>query len=179
MKRVSIFLVISLSVLCYWGSLILAQNKRVSSGDAYSEKDISSPIPIVFGKKDDGLAEIIKAHGVIKEVNFTGVGCGLFFWSGTLRLHLTTKVEGYPYEDVFLVVPCFFDKGNEKKYLDKVVEFEVSKLYAEYKGYKKENPCSFEIIVNRIDSHGAPFYCTAQGQDGILKSIELQNRKGM
>ena len=50
------------------------------------------------------------------------------------------------------------------------MNMEVSKLYGQ-----KDRPCYFEIVTNRIDSKGVPFYCTASGQNQILKVIEKEN----
>jgi hypothetical protein len=56
---------------------------------------------------------------------------------------LLDHIEGYPAKNVFIVIPCFLDPNNERKYLNKVVQMEV-----------------------------VTFYCSVMGQQDILKTIE-------
>ena len=136
-------------------------------------RDVSSPVPVVFGKKEDGLSERFRLRGVITEVSFSR-GCGVVWWSGTLRIKLLERVEGYPYESVFVVVNCLEDSRNKKRYLNRIVKMEVSKLYPEYGRPVDNNNFYFELIDNTIDSGRVPFYCTRMWRDEILKNTESQ-----
>lgn len=155
------------------GSGGLAQEKAGGGGEAAAGRRAPPEMPVVFGKKGDGLPERFKARGVITEVSFAPADCGTIFWSGTIKIELLDKVEGYPHEDVFVVVPCFVDPGGEGKYLKKTVGLRVSKQYEDHR-YDARKPCYFEIIINTINSRGVPFYCSEEGREGILKSIGRQ-----
>jgi hypothetical protein len=133
---------------------------------------ISESAPVVFGKKDDGYPEKLKVRGVITELSFAQAYCGVIAWSGTIKVKLLDKIEGYPYENVFIVVPCFLDPNNENKYLKKMVQVDVFKLYDDYNQYKKKKPCYFEIITNTLNSNNIPFYCSRTGQEELLNGRE-------
>ena len=123
-------------------------------------------IPIVYGKKHDGLAKKIKMRGIIVEVSPAWIYCGVLATAGTIRVQLTDNIEGYPHKNVYLVLPCFAeDKAEaEAKYLNRALTVEVQKLYAPGK------PCYFEVMLNRIDSQGVPFYCLKDWRNVLEKS---------
>jgi hypothetical protein len=164
-----ILLLLSFSSLLMVGG---TAQRKPSPAKTPKASEISFPTPIVFGQKNDDLPERLKLRGEITEISFARAYCGVIFWSGTARIKLLDKIHGYPHENVFVVIPCFLDPNNERQYLNKVVRFEVSKLYAHYNHYSKENPCYYSLITNTIDSHGVPFYCSLLGQNDILKTIE-------
>jgi hypothetical protein len=82
------------------------------------------------------------------------------------------KIEGYPHEYVFVVVNCLEDYQNEAKYLNKVVEMDVSKLYPKYRKYRGVKTFYFELIDNTINSGGVPFYCANMWRDDILQQAK-------
>lgn len=152
-------------------TLALGQKTYDPRIDNVTEAQASSPIHVVFGRKSDGLPETLKVRGIISEISFSRA-CGVVWWSGTLKIKLIDKIQGYPYDDVFVVVNCLEDSQNEKRYLNKIVEMEVSKLYPRYRKFRGVDTFYFELIDNTIDSKGVPFYCTKMGRDEILKNIE-------
>ena len=167
------FLVLSLSFLTLFSnSTMLAQRSKRddTQKNRSSASSDSSPIPLVHGRKNDGLPDNLRVRGTITGLSFARAYCGDIAWAGTLKIKLFNRIDGYPREDVFVVVTCFLDPGNENKYLNKVVSLDLAKLYG-----KKDGPCYFDIATNTIDSKGAAFYCTALGQDQILKVIEKEN----
>ena len=128
-------------------------------------KEVSSPVPVVFGKKDDGLPEKLLVVGRISKVSFSRA-CGGVYWSGTIKIKLLQKIADYPHQNVFVVVNCLEDKQNQTKYLNKVVRLEVSKLYPELRKFRDPDSFYFELIDNTIDSGGVPFYYTnVSGQE--------------
>jgi hypothetical protein len=130
--------------------------------------DVSAPVPVVFGKKDDGLPEKLTARGTITKASLSRA-CGVVFWSGTLEITLRDKIERYPHPKVYVVVNCLED-NDEKKYLGEDVEVGVSKLYPSYSQFHDAATFYFESIDNTIDSGGIPFYCTTMSGDDILKT---------
>lgn len=164
---------ILLTLTCLPLSNAFARQKFERKVKNVTESEVSSPVPVIFGKKSDGLPETMKVRGRISEVSFSRA-CGVILWSGTLKVKLLDKTEGYPYEYAFIVVNCLEDSQNEAKYLDKVVEMNVSKLYPKYRKYRGAKTFYFELIDNTINSGGVPFYCTSMGRDETLKNIERQ-----
>ena len=134
---------------------------------AVTAKDISAPVPVVFGKEDDGLPEKLHVVGRIAKVSFSRA-CGGVYWSGTIKIKLLQKIANYPFQSVFVVVNCLEDSENEKKYLGKIVRLEVSKLYPKLREYQDLDTFYFELIDNTIDSGGVPFYCTTMSPREIL-----------
>ena len=122
-------------------------------------KKVSSPVPVVFGKKDDGLPEKLLVVGGISKVSFSRA-CGGVYWSGTIKIQLLQKIADYPHQNVFVVVNCLEDKQNQKKYLHKVVRLQLSKLYPELRKFHDPDSFYFELIDNTIESGGVPFYYT-------------------
>jgi hypothetical protein len=169
-----IFILLLLTLISFCQLQTLAQEKPKSKNERTVEERISQPVLVKFGKKDDGFAESLKIRGTIIELTFGQAYCGTIFWSGTVKVKLLNKIEGYPYENVFVVVPCFLDPDNEEKYLNKTINLEVSKSYDNYNRYDKKKPCYFEIITNNINSGGVPFYCSKLGQEELLKNIERE-----
>lgn len=144
------------------------QKKGKSKGRSFDAR-FSRQVPVVFGRRDDGFPERLEVHGVITELCFAGGKCGGNWESGTIKVKLLDNIEGYPHENVFVVVSCFYDPDfEEKKYLKKVVRLEVSKLYPNYNRSTEERPCYYEIITNTIKSRGTPFYCTRKGIREII-----------
>lgn len=130
-------------------------------------KEVSSPVPVVFGKKDDGLPEELLVVGRISKVSFSRP-CGVVYWSGTIKIQPLQKIPNYPHKNVFVVVNCLQDSQNEKKYLNKVVKLKLSKLYPEQRMFRNPDTFFFELIDNTIDSGGVPFYYTNAGREKIL-----------
>lgn len=161
-----------LALTCLSGTTI-TQRKYNPKIDNVAERQVSSPIPVIFGRKNDGVPERFRARGVITGVSFSRA-CGGVLWSGTLKIKLLDRVKGYPYDSVFVVVNCLEDYGNEKRYLNKVVGMDVFKLYPKYRKFRGVNTFYFELIDNTIDSQGAPFYCTVMGREEILKSSAMR-----
>jgi hypothetical protein len=172
----ALFFSMILALTAFPVMVVLGQQKYDPRIDNVTEAQVSAPIPVVFGKKDDGLPEQFKARGVISAISFSRA-CGVVLWSGTLKIKLMDKIEGYPYENVFVVVNCLEDFENAKGYLNKTVEIEVSKLYPEYRKIRGANDLYFELIDNTIKSGCVPFYITNMGRWGILKNIELHERQ--
>ena len=170
--RIPLLLIFSLLLVVGVSQPLGIAQRKPSRATAPKASDISLPTPIVFAEKNDGLPETLKLRGEITEISFARAYCGVIFWSGTAKIKLLDKIERYPHENVFIVIPCFLDPNNERKYLNKVVQMDVSKLYANYNHYSKENPCYYSLITNTIDSHGVPFYCSLLGREDILKIIE-------
>ena len=151
---------------------------------------VSSPVPVVFGRKDDGFPETMTVTGVIKDLTFIKAGCGGVAWAGTLRLELKEKVSNSPPKDVFVVVGCFpdFEKfgSNRKSYLNKPVRLTVSKLYPDLRFSSiiaagrdvLKVPCAFDLITNEINSKGIPFYCTSENiSESIEASLSIKGRQ--
>jgi hypothetical protein len=166
---------LSCLALALGGLLVFGQSSDRDRGKLKAS-EISAPVPIVFGRKNDGLPEKIEVRGTIEDLTFARAGCGVVAWGGTLRVRLDRKIPGYPYKDVFIVISCFpdFEKFDHRdQYIDKPVALALSKLYPQYQFgmFKDINkvPCAFDLITNQIDSEGVPFYCT---QDNISASIE-------
>jgi hypothetical protein len=167
-------LFLSLLLLLYVSEPLSLAQRKANKKTAPTPSNISQPTDVVFAARNDGLPDTLKLRGTITEVSFAQADCGVIFWSGTAKIELLEKINGYPHENVFLVVPCFVNLNNQQKYLNKVVRLEVSKLYPNYNHYSKKTPCYFEIITNTINSRGVPFYCSLFGQEEILKSIEQE-----
>ena len=132
----------------------------IQKGDSSKRlaREVSGRVQVVFGKEGDGLPERMHVVGRITEVSFSR-SCGVVLWSGTIKLELLGKVRDYPYRNVYVVVNCLDDSQNEKKYLGKVVRLELLKLYPKYRHYQPDS-FYFELIENRLNSRGVPFYCT-------------------
>jgi hypothetical protein len=145
------------------------QKKGKSKGKSPDTSLVSLRVPVVFGRSDDGLPERLKVRGVITGVSFAEAYCGQNFESGTIKVKLLDKIEGYPHENVFIVIPCFLDPNNEKKYLNSAVNLEAAKLYRDYNRSSEENPCYFEHITNTLQSRGIPFYCVRKGIREIIE----------
>ena len=172
MRKILLSLIALISI---YQSTVIPQDrfKDLKNQDPLLTEDrISSPIPIVFGKKKDGFPEKLKVRGVIAEFSYADAYCGRVHQSGTIRMKVIETTKKYPYEDIYMVVPCFLDPNNEGKYLGKTVKMEVSKLYADYNNIRKINACYYELITNTIESHGVPFYCSRMGQEEIFANIE-------
>lgn len=150
-----LFLILCLLVIT---ATSISSIQQVES-DAQIARVVSSPVPLVFGNKDDGLPEKLDVVGRISKVSFSRA-CGGVYWSGTIKIELLQKIADYPHQNVFLVVNCLEDNQNEKKYLKKVVRLEVSKLYHEFRKFRDPETFYFELIDNTIDSCGVPFYYT-------------------
>ena len=141
---------------------------------------VSGPVPIVFGKRNDGFPEKMIARGTISDLTFSDAACGVIAWAGTVKIRLTESIPGYDHDDVFVMLPCFpdFEKyGREReRYLNRAVSLEVSKLYPEYNFGLLTNvrkvPCAFEIINNSLDSKKTPFYCTNANVSGNIEATE-------
>ena len=88
-------------------------------------------------------------------------------------MELLQKVKDYPHRNLFVVVNCPEDSENEKKYLNKVVRLEVSKLYPEYTRFRDPESFYFELIDNTIDSDGVPFYYPHVSRREILGQCVL------
>ena len=176
LKSIAIIVLLTLSLLVVVGQSILSDDPVVLASQ------VSVPVPIVFAKKGDGLPEKMKLQGTIVDLTFDQAGCGIIAWSGTLQVKLTEPIAGYPYDDVFLVLPCFPDfekfKADKALYVNRRVSLEVSKFYPEYRfGLIKDMksvPCAYELITNKLDSKKTPFYCT---QENISESIEAVENK--
>jgi len=138
-------------------------------------KLISSPRPVVFGTTNDGLPETMKVRGRISEISFSRA-CGVVFWSGTLKLKLLDKIPGYPHENLYVVINCLEDSQNEAKYLNKVVEMNVTKLLPRSGLYREGDACYYEFIDNTINSKGVPFYCSRIWRDELLRQASLDDR---
>jgi hypothetical protein len=145
---------------------------------------VSGPVPIVFGKRDDGLPETLALHGTIEDLAFSQAGCGVVAWSGTLKVKLTQPIAAYSHDSVFIVLTCFPDfeefKDNRALYIGRSVSLKVSKLYPEYrfgviKDIKKA-PCAFGLINNSLDSKKVPFYCTRENISESIKANENQQK---
>ena len=136
---------------------------------AVTASEVSSPVPVVFGKKDDGFPEKLQLVGRITKVSFSRA-CGGVYWSGTIRVELLREIANYPYRNVFVVVNCLEDSENEKKYLNSTVRMEVSKLYPEFRQFRGLDSFYFELIDNTINADGVPFYCSTVGRREILRS---------
>jgi hypothetical protein len=157
-------LLLILSFFLITTSSILSIQKVDLTGIA---KEVSSPVPVVFGKKSDGLPEKLQVVGRITSVSFSRA-CGGVYWSGTIKMELLQMIPNYPYRNVFVVVNCLEDSQNEKEYLNKVVRIELSKLYPELRKFRDPGSFYFELIDNTIDSGGVPFYCTNASRQEIL-----------
>src|SRR5690242_9590459 len=71
----------------------------------------SSPISFAYGRKGDGFPDDLNIRGTITELTFAQAYCGGIAFAGTLKIKLLNKIEGYPPENVFVVVTCFLDPG--------------------------------------------------------------------
>ncbi len=181
-------LILPLVILVFIGDPLTVAQSQSQSRIEFTASEVSSPVPVVFGRKDDGLPEKMGVRGVIKDLTFISAGCGGVAWAGTLRIRLDEKISGYSPEDVFVVVGCFpdFEKfGYQRdRYLNQSVMLTVSKLYPEYQfgvfADINKVPCPFDLITNKINSKGVPFYCTNENiSDGIETSLKYKtNRKG-
>jgi hypothetical protein len=141
--------------------VVLPQSYAQEQSDAFPKG-----VPIVYGKKHDGMPLKLKMRGVISEVSPAWIYCGVLATAGTIKVQLTDNIEGYPHKSVYLVLPCFGeDKAKaEAKYLNRALNVEVQKLYAPGK------PCYFEVMLNQINSHGVPFYCLKDWQNVLERS---------
>jgi hypothetical protein len=108
-----------------------------------------SSFPVIYGRKDDNLPKRMKVRGVIEEVTFIPMSCGVICWSGTAKIKLLNKVKGYEPTYVYITVLCF--TGRREDFINKIVEVKVIKL-------KAGKPLSCEGVANSIDSKGVPFY---------------------
>jgi hypothetical protein len=108
-----------------------------------------SSYPVIYGTKQDNLPRKMKVRGVIEEVTFVPMACGVICWSGTAKIKLLNKIKGYEPEYAYLTVLCLFGKAED--FLNKIVEVKVTKL-------EKGKTWGCEGIVNGIDSNGVAFY---------------------
>ncbi len=80
----------------------------------------------------------------------TGVSCGVFCGCGTIKIKLIRQYPHYPYEFLFVAVPCFnkFPDGFKTRKIWKVIEIPLN-----------DHSCYWtEVPVNIFDSKGIPFY---------------------
>ena len=128
---------------------------RISS---VKDGEKSGPIRIHFAKDADSLPEALELCGRVVEESLPAQ-CGTVAWAGTLKLRLLKKVTGYKPEFVYVVVPCLGDMGST--FMDRTVRIRVDKLYIDHK------TCYFDLIENKIESEGIPFYCLQSGRGSI------------
>ena len=107
--------------------------------------------PVVFGTKNDGLPAEMKIRGVIEDVTYGGIGCGILLWHGTAKIKLLNRVRGYRHEYAYVIAPCMTNDKNS--FLNQIVEIKVSKII---KGRKKTR--WYETPWNPFDSNGLAFY---------------------
>lgn len=105
--------------------------------------------PIVYGRDGDGLPRRMKLRGLITEVSFVPVYCGVMCFSGTAKIKVLKPTKKYGPEYAYVTILCFI--GKEEDYLNRVVEIEATKL-------RKGEPRGCDGIVNTIDSGSLPFY---------------------
>jgi hypothetical protein len=118
--------------------------------------------PVVYGKGDDGLPRRIRLRGVITEVSFVPVYCGVMCFSGTAKLKVLKADGKYGHDYAYVAILCFI--GKEEDFLNKVVDVDATKL-------QKSKPHGCDGIVNTIDSGGVPFYRVKRwSMDGGHKS---------
>jgi hypothetical protein len=174
-----------ISIVLGFNLVIISAQSRKQDRPGVSASQVSSPVPIVFGKRDDGLPEKMIVQGKIEDLTFAEVACGDIAWSGTLRVRLAQPIRNYPYDDVFIVVSCFPEfekfKSNRALYINRPVSLRVSKLYPKYrfgviKDIKKV-PCAYELIINKLDSKRVPFYCTQESISESIESVENKQRE--
>ena len=154
------------------------QDKAKCNDVYFNDGRLNNLSPLIYGKKNDGLPDKMKLSGVITETSYAAFHCGIIYSAGTLKIKLLEKINGYPYDDVFVVIGCFLDPCHEDKYLNKNVDMQVFKLYEDYNRRSKRNPCYFEHITNTIKSNGTPFYCSKMDQEDILDNIKRKDKKG-
>lgn len=170
-----------ISIVLVFNLMVVAAQSKKPDPLVVLASQISSPVPIVFGKREDGLPEKMILRGTIVDLTFAEVACGGVAWSGTLQVRLAQPIPDYPYDNVFIVISCFPEfekfKSDRALYISRPVSLEVSKLYPEYRFGLiqdiKKVPCAFGLVINKLDSKKAPFYCT---QENISESIEAAER---
>ena len=102
---------------------------------------------VIFFTLDSTLPKQLHVKGEVVDVS-TGFSCGILNGSGTLKIKLTESTKEYPFEYVYLVVPCF---SGGKKFIGKEVVLKVNALY-------ESNKDCYRPIVNNINSGEIPFY---------------------
>jgi len=80
-----------------------------------------------------------------------GPSCGIFCGCGTLKVELSNQPDDYKESHVYIAIPCF--AVNQNDYLNKTIDITIEILSPDNKDcYWTEMP------MNKIDSHGIPFY---------------------
>ena len=82
-----------------------------------------------------------------------GVSCGVFVGCGSIKVKLTTPIDNYHHEYVFVAMPCFTEKP--KDVMNKKIKLELKVLSINYQGMCNSNDA---INMNYIDSDVIPFY---------------------
>jgi hypothetical protein len=84
-------------------------------------------------------------------VDYTlGMTCGYFCGCGTLKVKLQTKVAGYPFEHIYVAIPCFSELTKE---ISDKTEWSL------YEIPMNDRRCYWtELPRNKFATFGVPFY---------------------
>ena len=124
------------------------QHHDASGIDTSKYENFKTTYPITRDSSN-AFPEILLIEGEIADY-ITGATCGVFCGCGAIKIKLTRPNAKYPYEYIFLGMPCF-DKFPAS--LNFKTKWELTKIPL------NDNSCYWtETVVNKFDSKGLPFY---------------------
>jgi len=150
--KIGNILLLAIVVLSTTSQLLYPSSRLQQADKISSVKDDrkSGPVRIYYAKDRDSLPESFDLTGTIVEQTLS-LSCGVVVFGGTLKIRPSQKIPTYSPEFVYVVAFCLSEKGRD--FIGKTATLHVTKSYT------GENPCKCELINNKIDSHGTPFYC--------------------
>jgi hypothetical protein len=146
-KTIFVLLTVVLTTGISHPSSSARQTDKISS---VRDERKSGPVRIYYGKDKDSLPESFDLTGTVVQQTLAPE-CGDVMFGSTLKIRPSQKITGYSPEFVYVVVLCMSEISRD--FIGKTVNMHVKKSYA------GEHPCECELIQNRIDSQGIPFYC--------------------
>ena len=118
-----------------------------TSPDCYPTVETKHSDKDVFHKANNNLPDTIAVVGVVVGV-VPGI-CGSLCFCGSIKVKLTTKIDKYPYEYIYLTTGCV---DLSSKCHKKICNIKVSKLL------ETTNGCVYKGLTNKFDTTEIPFY---------------------
>ena len=137
---------------------IVIENGIVSPFESLPIRKIGQPtFDVVFCDNFEDLPDTLSACGKVTAVSPLLIQCGVLCGSGTVKIELELVPNNYPFDKLYLVIPC--GPLSESEYLNNSYQVEATKLISD----DQKSNCYLSGISNSIDSSGIPFYWLDKG----------------
>ena len=101
----------------------------------------------IFHKINNGYPDTVNVIGQI--VGVRNPICGFLCIGGSMKVKLTKKIDGYPFEYIYIATGC----AELWKKCQADINITATKLMK-----LKKTPCTLESVRNQYDSNEIPFY---------------------